>query len=110
HVAQLRGPFAAGRDAVGAQWNRVAARLGRSRLGDRRDGLAGTDWDRTTVFAIPGFYTGFLRVNLRGREPRGIVEAAGYLAMLDRVEADLRQVVDPITGAPAAERITRTID
>jgi len=110
HVAQLRGPFAAGRDAVWAQWNRVAARLGRSRLGDRRDGLAGTDWDRTTVFAIPGFYTGFLRVNLRGREPRGIVEPAGYLAMLDRVEADLRQVVDPITGAPAAERITRTID
>ncbi len=62
------------------------------------------------MFAIPGLYTGFLRVNLRGREPRGIVDPADYRTLLDRVEADLRQVVDAATGEPAAERIARTID
>jgi len=108
-AAHRRGPIAAGRDAVGAHWNRVAARLGRG-SGHGRDGLAGTDWGRTTVFAIPGLYTGFLRVNLSGREPRGIVDPADYGTLLDRVEADLRQVVDVATGEPAVERITRTID
>ncbi len=62
------------------------------------------------MFAIPGLYSGFLRVNLRGREPRGIVDPADYTALLDRVEADLRAVVDTATGEPAVERITRTID
>ena len=62
------------------------------------------------MFAIPGLYTGLLRVNLRGREPLGIVYPADYRTLLDRVEADLRQVIDVATGEPAAERITRTID
>ncbi len=62
------------------------------------------------MFAIPGLYTGFLRVNLRGREPRGIVDPADYTTLLDRVEADLRRVVDPSTGELAVERITRTVD
>jgi predicted AlkP superfamily phosphohydrolase/phosphomutase len=109
-VADPRGLIAAGRDSLGAHWNRVAARLGRGGVGHGRDRLAGTNWDRTTVFAIPGLYTGFLRVNLRGREPRGIVEPADYRTLLDRVEADLRRVVDVATGEPAVERITRTIN
>ena len=108
-VAFRRGPIAAGREVL-SRWTRIAARLGWGHLSHRPDGLAGTDWDRTTVFAIPGLYTGFLRVNLHGREPRGIVDPADYRTLLDRVEADLRQVVDAATGEPAAERITRTID
>jgi hypothetical protein len=32
-----------------------------------------TDWSRTTAYAPPGYYTGCIRVNLRGREPNGIV-------------------------------------
>nr|MBA2451181.1 alkaline phosphatase family protein [Chloroflexota bacterium] len=31
----------------------------------------GTDWTKTTAFAIPSAYTSFPRVNLEGREPRG---------------------------------------
>jgi hypothetical protein len=34
----------------------------------------GTNWHKTTAFAIPSLYTSYVRVNLRGREPQGIVE------------------------------------
>jgi predicted AlkP superfamily phosphohydrolase/phosphomutase len=68
----------------------------------------GTDWSKTTVCALPSVYTGFLRVNLRGREPQGIVApGAEYEALLQRVEDDLRQLVDPHTGEPAIGEITR---
>ena len=69
----------------------------------------GTDWSRTTAFAIPSSYSGFLRVNLRGREPQGIVEpGAEYEAVLCRLENDLRQLTDPDTGEPAVQRVART--
>lgn len=67
------------------------------------------NWRKTTAFAIPSFYTGFLRVNLRGREPEGIVEAgAQYDALLQQLEADLRQLIDPKTGQPAIEKVVRS--
>ncbi len=68
-----------------------------------------TDWSRTTAFSIPALNTSFLRVNLRGREPQGIVELGSeYERLLDRMEADLRQLVDVRSGKPAVERVIRT--
>ena len=65
-------------------------------------------WQKTTAFAIPSLYIGFLRVNLRGREPEGIVEpGAEYDALLQRLETDLRQLIDPQTGQPAIEKVVR---
>ena len=70
---------------------------------------SGTDWSRTTAFSIPSFFTSFLRVNLKGREPRGIVEpGAEYEALLDRLEADLRQLTHLETGEPVVEDVVRT--
>jgi predicted AlkP superfamily phosphohydrolase/phosphomutase len=72
---------------------------------------ASTDWTRTTAFAIPSHYTGLVRVNLRGREPGGVVEpGAQYDALLGRLEADFRQLVYPTTGAAAVEKVTRAVD
>lgn len=69
----------------------------------------GTDWSSTTAFAIPSFFKSFVRVNLKGREPRGIVEpGAEYESLLDRLVADLRLLTDPRTGGPAVENIVRT--
>lgn len=66
-------------------------------------------WEKTTAFAIPSIYTGFLRVNLRGREPEGIVEpGAHYNAVLQRLENDLSQLIDPQTGEGAIEKVVRT--
>jgi predicted AlkP superfamily phosphohydrolase/phosphomutase len=70
-----------------------------------------TDWSRTTAFAIPALYTSFVRINLRGREPRGIVApGAEYEALLARLEADLALLVDADTGASAVRRVDRTTE
>jgi predicted AlkP superfamily phosphohydrolase/phosphomutase len=76
-----------------------------------REWLGGTDWSATTVFPIPSYFLGFLRVNLRGREPQGVVEpGSDYLQLLERVEADLMRLTDPISGRPAVRYIARTVD
>lgn len=70
---------------------------------------SGTDWSRTTAFAIPSFFTSFLRVNLKGREPQGIVEPdAEYERLLDRLEADLNQLTHPDSGQSVVEDVIRT--
>jgi predicted AlkP superfamily phosphohydrolase/phosphomutase len=70
-----------------------------------------TDWKRTTAFAIPSLYTSFLFVNLRGREPEGIVEPGKkYARLLNQLESDLRQLVNPETGKPAVRKVTRTVE
>lgn len=71
----------------------------------------GTDWSQATAFAIPALFTSFVRVNLRGREPQGIVAPGDeYAVLLDRLEADLRQLTDPQTGTAAVRQITRTVE
>jgi len=70
----------------------------------------GTNWQNATAFAIPALFTSFVRVNMRGREPLGVITpGAEYSTLLDRLEADLEQLVDPHTGNPAVRQITRTV-
>lgn len=97
-------------EALRTALSRRLSRPARERL--LADGFrTGTDWQKTTAFPIPSLYTSFLRVNLRGREPQGIVEPGRqYEYVLDRLEADLKQLVDPQTHRPAVKRIARTVD
>jgi predicted AlkP superfamily phosphohydrolase/phosphomutase len=68
-----------------------------------------TDWSRTRAFSIPSLNTSFVRVNLRGREPLGIVEPGfEYERLLSQIEDDLEQLVDVRSGQPAVENIIRT--
>lgn len=70
-----------------------------------------TDWSRTTAFAIPSLFTSFVRINLRGREPRGIVAPGEeYDTILDRLAGDLALLVDESTGGPAVRRTARATD
>jgi predicted AlkP superfamily phosphohydrolase/phosphomutase len=72
---------------------------------------ASTDWTRTVAFSIPSLYTGHVRLNVVGREPTGVVEPGReYRDLLDRVEADLRALEDPLTGQPAVAAVHRTAD
>ena len=42
------------------------------------------NWEKTRAFAIPSLYTSFIRVNLQGREPQGIVKPGKeYQELLD---------------------------
>ena len=73
--------------------------------------VTGTDWRRTTLFSIPSYYTTLLRVNLKGREPQGIVESGGpYDDLLKRAQSDAERLLDPVTGARAVRDVVRTVD
>lgn len=69
-----------------------------------------TQWDQTRAFSIPSLYTGMIRVNLKGREPQGLVEVEDYAKFLDELESELNKLTDPLTGQPAIRRITRTCE
>jgi predicted AlkP superfamily phosphohydrolase/phosphomutase len=71
----------------------------------------GTDWDRTTAFSIPVSYTSFIRVNLKGREPRGIVAPGDeYHALVDRIVRELYKLTDAATGEPAVLSVNKTVE
>jgi predicted AlkP superfamily phosphohydrolase/phosphomutase len=64
------------------------------------------DWECTRAFALPADENGLLRVNLRGREARGIVEPADYGPLLDELEGRLRDLADA-RGRPLVARVIR---
>jgi predicted AlkP superfamily phosphohydrolase/phosphomutase len=64
-------------------------------------------WPAMRAFALPSFYDGRVRVNLRGREAAGIVGLDEYERVCDEVEALLRACVDPRTGDGVVESIER---
>ena len=67
------------------------------------------DWSRTTVYTRG--YAGPLFVNLKGREPQGIVEPGEqFEQVLKRLEADVRKLKHPMTGEPFVSQILRTED
>ncbi len=104
----LRAGWSVGRRVVPTRL-RLAAR---SRLPD--DGLVASmalahiDWARTKVFALPSDMTSYLRVNLAGREPEGIVQPGEEYA---RVCAEVEQLFLSLRhtdgGPPAVERVVR---
>jgi predicted AlkP superfamily phosphohydrolase/phosphomutase len=66
------------------------------------------DWSRTRFFALPDEQNGCVRVNLRGREPKGIVEpGSAYERLLDQLETSFRRVVELETGLPIVRSVTR---
>jgi hypothetical protein len=64
-------------------------------------------WPLMPAFALPSFYDGQIRINLKGREARGIVDPADYGAACDTVEALLRACRDALTGQPVVAAIHR---
>src|SRR5690606_1882199 len=48
---------------------------------------------------------GRIRINLKGREAQGLVEAADYDAERDAIIAMLRACRDPVSGEPAVDRV-----
>src|SRR5436190_1031401 len=65
-------------------------------------------WPQMQAFAIPSFYDGRIRVNLRGRERDGVVDPSNYETVLEELESLIRACQDPHTGEPAAATIERS--
>lgn len=67
----------------------------------------GPAWSGMRAYAIPAYYDARVRVNLKGREGRGLVPVRRYGRTLDEVEALFRACTDPRTGRPLAIEIAR---
>jgi len=61
------------------------------------------DWSRTRVYADEDNMS--LRVNLAGREPKGIVPQSEYDAVCELVAEGLENLVDPCTGEHVIDRV-----
>ncbi len=66
----------------------------------------GHDWTRSKAFTIPNANEGYVRINLKGREPQGIVEeGAAYRELIAEIQDALKELVNPVNGKPAVSRI-----
>jgi predicted AlkP superfamily phosphohydrolase/phosphomutase len=73
---------------------------------NRRIDAAGIDWTRTRAFCLPTDLEGCIRINVKGREPKGIVEAPGEYGMVVRELAGaLRALMNPRTGKSAVREV-----
>ena len=59
------------------------------------------------AFALPSFYDGRIRINLKGRERKGMVDPARYRQVCDELEALLLECRDPVTGEGVVDFIER---
>jgi len=65
------------------------------------------DWTRTRAFSLPTDQHGWIRINLRGREARGIVAEAGYDGLIKELETAMSSLADA-DGRPLVQRTVRT--
>ncbi|MBI3824886.1 MAG: alkaline phosphatase family protein [Candidatus Rokubacteria bacterium] len=63
------------------------------------------DWTRSRAYCLSEF--GMIRLNVRGREPHGVVDPAEYPALRDRLVERLRALVDPARGPVDADVFTK---
>lgn len=61
------------------------------------------DWEKTTAWGDGGYYARIF-INVRGREPQGLVPAAEYENFRDKLAAHLRALPGP-GGEPLANRV-----
>lgn len=65
------------------------------------------DWTATRAFALPSWTTGYVRINLEGREALGIVPPDAYEPLLDEVEQLLVELRRADSGAPMVRNVIR---
>jgi predicted AlkP superfamily phosphohydrolase/phosphomutase len=100
-----------------SRWRRAAARLPWRRAATRPAGLdyANLSWMPATryaafwpsmpAFALPSFYDGRIRINLAGRESRGVVTPRRYGAVRDEIVELLQACRDPLSGETVVESV-----
>jgi len=77
----------------------------RDRIGAHAS-AAETDWSSTKAFPLPTDLEGCIRINLKGREPAGIVEpGAEYEELCQELRRDLLELVNPANDQPAVQQV-----
>ena len=64
-------------------------------------------WPKMPAFALPSFYDGRIRINLKGRERHGIVDPSRHEETCRELEAILRECRNPRTGEPMVDSFER---
>jgi predicted AlkP superfamily phosphohydrolase/phosphomutase len=67
----------------------------------------GIDWARTEAFALRADLQGYVRINLQGREARGVAPPAAYEDLCEQIADGLASFADPATGAPLVAEVRR---
>ena len=84
----------------------------RGRAGDSIDWMPAARyrpfWPRMPAFALPSFYDGQIRLNLKGREAKGMIPLDSYRAAMEGIEAMLHACRDTVTGQPVVASIQRS--
>lgn len=65
------------------------------------------DFAASRVYSVPSFYSNWLRVNLAGRDPMGIVPLEEYTALLEELEDAFRAMTHPETGESVIAAVLR---
>ncbi len=65
------------------------------------------DWQSMPAFALPSYYDGRIRINLKGREIRGRVPLSKYEAKCDEIDSLLLACRDPATGDKIVDHVER---
>jgi predicted AlkP superfamily phosphohydrolase/phosphomutase len=55
-------------------------------------------WPEMRAFALPSYADGYVRVNIKGREPSGVVNPLDYNRECERISTELRSLTDSRTG------------
>lgn len=65
-------------------------------------------WSQMKAFALPSFSEGYIRINLQGREPNGIVLPEKYDALCEELTQELSQLTNPRNGESVVKKVVRT--
>lgn len=99
------------RAAVPERWRQELKRHLPLALQDRLTAywrLHDLNWNETRAFSLPGDANGYVRINLKGREARGVVTPGDeYETLCASIEAGLRDFRDLDTGEPVVADIAR---
>lgn len=70
---------------------------------------AGNRWRESRAFCVPNDYSGAIRINLKGREPCGMVDpGTEYAVVCDEIADALLELVHGETGRPVVREVVRT--
>ncbi|MEB3341992.1 alkaline phosphatase family protein [Okeania sp.] len=65
-------------------------------------------WPKMKAFALPSFSEGYIRINLEGREPQGIVSVIEYDALCEELTEELYALKNPRNGLSVVKKVMRT--
>lgn len=70
----------------------------------------GMKWDQTPAFTLRADLNGYIRLNVRGREPAGVVPPEEVDALSARIIEGLSSFRDATSGTPLIEEVCRTAE